>query len=860
MNRIYMVILLLALSAGAWAERIPESKARSVARQVLSSEGDLRSDVSPVLAYEAPCLLKGDIGADYYIYTPNQGNGFVIVAGDDVAFPLLGYSFTDPFSADHMPLPMRTWLQGYQKELASATAATSQEGKVAEDWERFLSGDFRLSTGTVLETPIWDQGEPFNRLTPEIEGKHALTGCVATAMGIIMGYHGYPARTVSQPATNTYQVGGKKITTTIDYGEPYDWEHMRYSYPFNGFTDTEAMAVSKLLYHCGANVHMDYGLNESSAFVSDVPAALVDVFGYSPSIRPRSKEQMSWEAWKAMIRQDIDEGFPILYDGRTESSGHAFVCDGYADDYFHFNWGWGGYSNGYFVLSSLQPGGDDYTSEQRALFQIKPTEEGSAIDPLLTLSTAKYTREGNTTRCDFKITYSGVEEIAYHFGLGIVNSNDQVILSPGLQNCIYSNFLCFYFFEGYYQLVLNRPLEADERIVMLGSFDGSNWEIIPAGPLAERGYEVTGSIPPAGDETEDPVSPVNMYVCYNSFETGAYLEALDMDNAVDHRNSVGGIEFQLSEPRDITLTYTIEDYDRWKGKVQVYSGDGWDLQSSSAGQLISVDSEGRFVHTIDASEGGSTNNYRHYLKFLSSERGTLTFTLSATTEGVSLPLYQGEPMRIHFVKPSDTGWEEGSYKATVGERITLRPKLIELDPFFEGERIEASVLIDGLRKEDYNLYLSTGDPVLMIESDSDPYFTYSKVSIPFWQANQPIEQLIFEPRNAAAEGKKPYIYLVAEHNGHEIPGNYYSSTLEIIASDTKIADVEDSETIAYPGEGAVIIHAGQDGAVTIHDLLGREIQAIHVTKGDYRFALPNGVYLVRMGKKVFKIKIGRGNA
>ena len=218
MNRIYMVILLLALSAGAWAERIPESKARSVARQVLSSQGNLRSDVSPVLAYEAPCLLRGDIGADYYIYTPDQGNGFVIVAGDDVAFPLLGYSFTDPFSADHMPLPMRTWLQGYQKELASATAATSQEGKVAEEWERFLSGDFRLSTGTVLETPVWDQGEPFNRLTPEIEGKHALTGCVATAMGIIMGYHGYPARTVSQPATNTYQVGGKKITTTIDYG------------------------------------------------------------------------------------------------------------------------------------------------------------------------------------------------------------------------------------------------------------------------------------------------------------------------------------------------------------------------------------------------------------------------------------------------------------------------------------------------------------------------------------------------------------------------------------------------------------------------------------------------------------------
>ena len=160
MNRIYMVILLLALSAGAWAERIPESKARSVARQVLSSQGNLRSDVSPVLAYEAPCLLRGDIGADYYIYTPDQGNGFVIVAGDDVAFPLLGYSFTDPFSADHMPLPMRTWLQGYKKELASATAATSQEGKLAEEWERFLSGDFRLSRARSWRHPFGIKENP----------------------------------------------------------------------------------------------------------------------------------------------------------------------------------------------------------------------------------------------------------------------------------------------------------------------------------------------------------------------------------------------------------------------------------------------------------------------------------------------------------------------------------------------------------------------------------------------------------------------------------------------------------------------------------------------------------------------------
>ena len=47
---------------------------------------------------------------------------------------------------------------------------------------------------------------------------------------------------------------------------------------------------------------------------------------------------------------------PVFYMGVTsDEGGHAFVCDGYRDGYFHINWGWSGVSNGYFLLWSLDP-------------------------------------------------------------------------------------------------------------------------------------------------------------------------------------------------------------------------------------------------------------------------------------------------------------------------------------------------------------------------------------------------------------------------------------------------------------------------------------------------------------------------
>ena len=85
---------------------------------------------------------------------------------------------------------------------------------------------------------------------------------------------------------------------------------------------------------------------------------------------------------------------PLVCSGQSNDfTLHAYVCDGYQSDgnLFHFNWGWGGNSNGYFFISRDDRGWDDeclYNLGQAAIFNIKPSEtpyvEGSEGEfPLL---------------------------------------------------------------------------------------------------------------------------------------------------------------------------------------------------------------------------------------------------------------------------------------------------------------------------------------------------------------------------------------------------------------------------------------------------------------------------------------------
>ena len=140
----------------------------------------------------------GEGDADYFVFNIGNDHGFVIVSGEDRVRPVLGYADKGTFDPDNLPDNMRAWLANYQEQITwAADHLNTASSEVSAEWSRYLSGaSLRANNGVLLETAAWNQYDPYNRLAPEIFGEHALTGCVATAMGIIMKYHNYPQRAV----------------------------------------------------------------------------------------------------------------------------------------------------------------------------------------------------------------------------------------------------------------------------------------------------------------------------------------------------------------------------------------------------------------------------------------------------------------------------------------------------------------------------------------------------------------------------------------------------------------------------------------------------------------------------------------
>ena len=203
----------------------------------------------------------------------------------------------------------------------------------------------------LLKDITWNQTKPYNNCCPN----DYPTGCVATAMGQVMYYYRYPEHGVG---SNTYQWNGQQLTANFGT-TTYQWSNMQDKLTANSSSAAQD-AVATLLYHVGVSVNMNYGPASeggSGASPSYIAPALINHFGYDKGCHLRSREYFTKTEWEATVRNELDNGRPILYGGFTMSaSGHSFVCDGYNQQgYYHINWGWDGLNNGYFLLSALDP-------------------------------------------------------------------------------------------------------------------------------------------------------------------------------------------------------------------------------------------------------------------------------------------------------------------------------------------------------------------------------------------------------------------------------------------------------------------------------------------------------------------------
>ncbi len=311
-----------------------------------------------------------------YVFEKAKG-GFMLLSADDAVAPVLGYSDEGEFDPANIPDNMRYWLDTYAEEIAYARAngITYEAPAYAANWAAIAP----------LCTTKWDQGSPYNDMCPvsTSNGQRAYTGCVATAMAQLMKYHNYPEVGQGQKTNSTYGF----VPVTINFANvKFNWADMTDTYDSRS-TDVQKHAVAQLMVACGVSVNMQYGLDASGTQSARVATALVEYFKYDEACRFLNRDYYSMSAWQEMAYNELKNVGPVLYAGASDEGGHCFIVDGYdGQGYFHLNWGWGGVSDGYFLLSTLNPSsqgiggyspGAGFTERQGMLLGAKKPQAGA---------------------------------------------------------------------------------------------------------------------------------------------------------------------------------------------------------------------------------------------------------------------------------------------------------------------------------------------------------------------------------------------------------------------------------------------------------------------------------------------------
>lgn len=385
----FLLVLLLALGySSLQAKRITQWQAQ---QQAYSFWGKQMPQKARAKSRAATTASRSDA---YYVFN-NDAGGFVIIAGDDAVTPVLGYTSTGSFDAENLPDGLKNLLKSYERQIAAlgdnyvANQTATRAGFTGEN---------------LLNTAKWNQGNPFNKYTPN----NYVTGCVATAGAIVMKHHGYPAKGTG---SHSYTWNGK--TWTANFEHDYDWANMPAKY--DGTNDAAFDGVARLMADLGVAVEMQYAKNGSGAYIGDMISALQTYFGYSKLTHLESIDDMEAEAWNAKLRGEIDANRPILYSASDASAGgHSFIIDGYKNESFSVNWGWGGYCNGFYQIGALnpesagKPTGDKYNLGQTAVIGLQPSDGTEKISGMGFLTNVGGLKMLNMNITDVKKGQNGV--------------------------------------------------------------------------------------------------------------------------------------------------------------------------------------------------------------------------------------------------------------------------------------------------------------------------------------------------------------------------------------------------------------------------------------------------------------------
>ncbi|MBR4135131.1 MAG: thiol protease/hemagglutinin PrtT [Bacteroidales bacterium] len=470
-NKISLCVLAWCLAIMAVASPVDSAKARAAAQHFWSQQVRASAQLVEV-TNQMPY-------AHLHLFNCS-GGGFVIVADDDCAKPVLGYSLQGSLNTADMPPALHYWLGFYDCQIAWARTEQVSSPEAVQAWTALLAGmpaDSKYAdTVAPMLTTTWSQRPWYNELCPtdnNLPYGHPTTGCTATGMAQVMKYwnhprHGYGSYSYSWEGVQPYWTYG---TLSADFENTYyDWDNMPDALNWNS-TSTQVNAVAQLMSHVGISIQMSYNLYGDSG--SDAPVALLEFtdpmyvdhtycpenalpqfFGYKASLRGIAREGIADTVWDNMLREDISHGRPVLYGGfgvdpntGETNGGHCFVLDGYDNNgYFHLNWGWGGSCDGYFLSSALNPASYVFSDRQEAIFGIEPDYSHLEMNSDLSIP-SPIIWDNEVMGFNFSIRNKGDSTFSGQIGIGIWDTNE-VFYGWSLRENVSIESMAFYVGQG----------------------------------------------------------------------------------------------------------------------------------------------------------------------------------------------------------------------------------------------------------------------------------------------------------------------------------------------------------------------------------------------------------------------------
>src|SRR6185312_9844155 len=403
MKKIQLILIALTASfVSVHANPVDANVAQKVALNFYSSiHSSSTADLS--LAYTERDANGTPV---YYVYDVNGTKGFIIVAAEDAAHPIIGYSDEGAFVIPTSPKNSVYFWLGKSKEqvIAMRTHNISATANITGEWTAYASGNSihtphsasRHENTNLCET-TWNQEPHYNAMCPG----GSVTGCVATAMAQIMRYWQYPS---IGAGSNCYNDEAPYFSE--NYGQlcaEFDTSHYVWSeMPMNLGKDNDQ--VAKLMYDCGVSVDMDYSPTGSGAQVMgggvSAYSSYINYFGYDQdSINTANYSNYTDSTWFALLKNEFIMGRPVQFQVfDPNEGGHSCVCDGYsALNMIHMNWGWGGQDNAWFYVNQLNPSPLNFTYGIAVIYGIQPPPSALGLKQLAENATSisVYPNPGN---------------------------------------------------------------------------------------------------------------------------------------------------------------------------------------------------------------------------------------------------------------------------------------------------------------------------------------------------------------------------------------------------------------------------------------------------------------------------------